>query len=237
MMTRAELLAWIQGDAELNQLLTLAHEALDEDPGHNLDHALRVALWTLRLGGAAINPREGVAAALMHDLVNLPKDSPKRHLASELSAEKAGPHLKRAGFDDAACLRIQHAIRDHSFSRGARPEGPLASALQDADRLEALGAIGVFRNISTGTRLGAQYFHASDPWAEQRPLDDKAYSLDHFFVKLLGLPATMLTAAGRKEATRRAQVLLQIIDALAEELGVPFESSSLIDSLRGAQGD
>ncbi|MDP6945175.1 MAG: HD domain-containing protein, partial [Myxococcota bacterium] len=142
MMTRADLLRAIDSDEGLSRILTLARATLDDDPGHNLDHALRVALWTLRLGGEEIDRREGIAAALLHDLVNLPKDAPDRHLASERSAEAALPHLARAGFDATSRGRIHDAIRDHSFSRGARPSGPLGCALQDADRLEALGAIG-----------------------------------------------------------------------------------------------
>jgi uncharacterized protein len=231
-MTRAELLTMIERHAGLKGLFTLAEGVLDDDPGHNLDHALRVALWTMRIGGSAVAPSEAVAAGLLHDLVNLPKDSPDRHLASERSAEAATPHLRDAGFDEAAQARIQSAIRDHSFSRGAVPTEALGCALQDADRLEALGAIGAFRNISTGTLMGSQYFHAADPWARERDLDDKAYSLDHFFVKLLRLPATMRTEAGRVEATRRARVLIALIDALSEELGVPLGPHPLVDELR-----
>ena len=232
MMTRAELLALIEENHGLNRLLRLASDVLDDDPGHNLDHALRVALWTVRIGADDVHPMEAIAAALLHDLVNLPKDSPDRHLASERSAEAASPHLRDAGFDEAAQGRIQRAIRDHSFSRGAVPQEALGCALQDADRLEALGAIGAFRNISTGTLMDSQYFHAADPWAKERELDDKAYSLDHFFVKLLRLPATMRTEAGRIEATRRARVLITLIDALAEELGVPLGPHPLVDPLR-----
>jgi uncharacterized protein len=232
MMTRAELLAMIEIDTGLKGLFTLAEGTLDEDPGHNLDHALRVALWTVRIGGDAVVSREGVAAALLHDLVNLPKDSPERHLASERSAEAAAPYLRAAGFDEAAQGRIEGAIRDHSFSRGAAPVEALGCALQDADRLEALGAIGAFRAISTGTLMGSQYFHAADPWGRERDLDDKAYALDHVFVKLLRLPGTMRTEAGRAEATRRARVLIGLVDALAEELGVPLGPHPMVDALR-----
>lgn len=231
-MTRRELLDCIAADKGLSELYALAETCLDEDPGHNLDHALRVALWTLRLGGHELVKEEAIAAALLHDLVNLPKDSPERHLASERSAEAAKPHLIEAGFSPEAIGRIMAAIRDHSFSRGAVPQDVLGCALQDADRLEALGAIGLFRNISTGTRMGSAYFHASDPWAANRTLDDKAYSLDHFFVKLLRLPHTMRTEAGRSEARRRAQLLITVAEALGDELGIPLDAHPLIETLR-----
>jgi uncharacterized protein len=94
-----------------------------------------------------------------------------------------------------------------------------AVALQDADRLEALGALGLFRCVSTGTRMGARYFADDDPFARNRPLDDRAYSVDHFYAQLLGLPATMLTDVGRSEASRRAAFLEMTLAQLASELG------------------
>ena len=73
--------------------------------------------------------------------------------------------------------------------------------------------------MSTGTRMGARYFADDDPFARERPLDDRAFSVDHFYAKLLGLPATMLTDMGRAEATRRAAFLEMTLAQLASELG------------------
>lgn len=191
------------------------------DPTHDVLHALRVAHWTLALGGADVVPREAVAAALLHDAVNIPKHSPERAFASEKSAAFARARLSALGFAPESVARIADAIRDHSFSRGAVPATPLGCALQDADRLEALGAIGLLRCISTGVRMGGAWFAADDPWAEARPLDDTRYSLDHFFTKLLRLPGTMRTEAGRAEAERRAAFLRAFVARLGEELGRP----------------
>ncbi len=68
------------------------------DPTHDVAHLLRVAHWTLRLGGDAIDPREGVAAALLHDAVHVPKNSPERARASELAAAHAAERLPALGF-------------------------------------------------------------------------------------------------------------------------------------------
>jgi uncharacterized protein len=222
-MTTPELLATIEADAALASLLAEARArdaALEvADPAHDAAHALRVALWTLRLGGGSVDAREAVAAALLHDAVSVPKNSPQRGQASALAADFARGRLAALGFSPGAIERIACAIRDHSFSRGALPEGPLGEALQDADRLEALGAIGLLRCVSTGVRMGGAWFDADDPWATSRPLDDVRYSVDHFFTKLLGLPETMRTAAGRAEAEHRAAFLRDFLSRLGEELG------------------
>lgn len=206
---------------ELAPLLEEVRGLLEEDPAHDLHHALRVADWTVRLSAGEVSPRLALAAALLHDVVNVPKSSSARATASERSAAVARELLPRHGFSASEVTLVADAIRDHSFSRGARPESALGRALQDADRLEALGALGLMRCISTGAQMGARYFDPSDPWAERRELDDKRYSVDHFFTKLLGLPARMNTEPGRREAERRVAVLESFLDALEAELGAP----------------
>ena len=215
--TRASVLASIAADPGLRALH--AEVRGGEDSAHDEAHLLRVAVWTLRIGGADIDAREALGAALLHDLVNVPKDHPDRARASELSAEAARPLLTAAGFGAEAVARMADAIRDHSFSRGAVPTSALGRALQDADRLEALGAIGIARTFATGQRMGARFFHPEDPFGRARALDDRAFSVDHFYKKLLGLTQTMRTARGRAEAERRTALLRDFLSALADELG------------------
>jgi len=223
--TLDQLKQMIEEDPELRALRAFVEDKIREqgpiDPGHDLAHFLRVALWTLRIGGQQIKAREAIAAALLHDIINVPKNSPLRKEASRLCAEEAEKVLSSHGFSVDAIARISEAIRCHSFSRGETPSTPLAMALQDADRLEALGSIGIMRCISVGTRMGGEYFHPNDPWAKQRALDDNRYSVDHFYVKLLKLPQTMTTDAGREEARRRADTMRVFLERLGEELGEP----------------
>lgn len=209
----------IQADPALKKIHEFVKREFQHDPAHDLPHLYRVAIWTIRIAGSGIEPRDAVAAALLHDLVNVPKNSPLRSQASELSAAKSRPFLEDLGFEPGAVDRICGAIRDHSFSRGARPTDLLGQALQDADRLEALGAIGIARCFATGGRLGTSLWNADDPWAKARELNDTEFSLDHFFAKLLKLPDTFLTSGGREEARCRAQRLIDFISALEEELG------------------
>jgi uncharacterized protein len=226
----------IDEDPGLAALLEHARSRLDDDPGHDTAHCLRVAVWALRLAGDALDARLVIAAALLHDVVNLPKNSPERARASELSARHALSLLPRHGFSPEESASVTEAIRTHSFSRGEAPKSELGRVLSDADRLEALGAIGLFRTISTGARMGARYFHPSDPWARKRPLDDRAYSIDHFFTKLLRLPETLSTASGRAEAEKRAAYLKATLLALADELGVdpPSTDALPLDSRKPA---
>jgi uncharacterized protein len=245
----ADLETLLARDPALDALSKLVAGRLGDDPAHDVHHAMRVARWTVRLAGEEdgradddprrgagggegadelpVTPRLALAAALLHDVVNVPKNHPDRSQASARSAAFAREVLRELRFRPAEVRIIAEAIEDHSFSRGATPRSALGRALQDADRLEALGAIGICRVLSTGARMGSRYFDPADPWAERRELDDKSFSVDHFFTKLLRLPETMQTAAGRAEATRRADTLHHFLDALADELDVPRPGSSV----------
>ena len=68
--------------------------------------------------------------------------------------------------------------------------------------------------------MGGGLFHGLDPFGLDRRLDDKAYAVDHFKIKLLNLPATMQTTTGCKLAEDRANVLRDFLDQLATELDV-----------------
>lgn len=212
----------IDTDPALRALVREVQSRLDDDAAHDMGHLTRVAEWTVRLAGDAADARLCIAAALLHDIVNIPKTHPDRARASEQSAAVSRELLPQFDFTTAEIDMIADAIRDHSFSRGAVPHSTLGKALQDADRLEALGVIGTFRCIATGVRFDAQFFHATDPWAAHRPLDDAQYSVDHYFTKLLTLPATFHTIGGRAEAERRAGVMRALLESLALELGQPL---------------
>jgi uncharacterized protein len=114
---------------------------------------------------------------------------------------------------------IVHAIEAHSFSAGIAPRTLEAKVVQDADRLEALGAVGLARCLMLGGALGRPLYAAEDPFCAQRPPDDRAATVDHFFAKLLRLEATMQTESGRREARRRTEYLREFLAQLRREIG------------------
>ncbi|WP_306599120.1 HD domain-containing protein [Geothrix sp. 21YS21S-2] len=191
------------------------------DGAHDVHHLRRV--WRSARKIAAAEPGADLlvllAAAYLHDLVNPPKDSPLRSRASRLSAEKAVPLLEGMGLDPGRARAAAHAIEAHSYSAGIPPATLEARILQDADRLEALGAIGLARCFYTGGKMGTALWEAGDPLGRSgRALDDRLYSVDHFPLKLLRLPDLMTTAEGRRLARRRTRVLALFLSQLEREL-------------------
>lgn len=176
------------------------------DPAHDLGHLLRV--WR---AARAIAEAEGgadllvvLAASLLHDVVNLPKASADRPRASRMAAARAVGILRGMGFPEDRLDAVAHAIEAHSFSAGIEPRTAEARIVQDADRLDALGAVGIARCFAISGLMGRPLADVDDPLAERRPLDDGRFALDHFEAKLLRLPDMMRTATGRRLARERA---------------------------------
>jgi uncharacterized protein len=202
------------------RLLAMAEAAAGEaDGAHDSNHLQRV--WRnarqLLAAHAGANPLVVLAACYLHDLVNLPKNHPQRHLASRQAAALARTQLAAAGFPADLLDAVAHAIETHSFSAALTPHTIEAQIVQDADRLDALGAVGLARMFYTAGRMGAALAHPHDPLAAHRARDDKAYSLDHIEVKLATLPATMQTAAARAIGQARLQDLINFRDSFVAE--------------------
>ena len=209
-------------EAALTRALMEAQEGIEgTDTAHDLSHIRRV--WA---NARAVAAGEGVpvsralqAAVWLHDLIALPKNHPDRAFASRRSADAAGPMLAALGLEAEEIATACHAIAAHSFSAGISPRTPVAKILQDADRLDALGAAGLARVFAVAGALGRPLYDPEDPFAAARPLDDSRWTLDHFAVKLLRLPAAMQTVTGRRIAKERAEVLRSYLAVFAAEIG------------------
>jgi uncharacterized protein len=203
------------------RLAALALEcAGDElDAAHDGTHLDRV--WRNAQALLADTPPADVlvvlAACYLHDLVNLPKNDAARASASRRSAVLAREHLSALGFPAEKLDAVAHAIEAHSFSAAIAARTLEAQIVQDADRLDGLGMVGLARMFYIAGKMGSGLAHGSDPLALGRPLDDQAYSLDHIAVKLARLPGMMQTEAGRRLGERRLAMLMDFRAAFADE--------------------
>ena len=175
------------------------------DLAHSWDHVSRVYKLALHIA-----EREGAdrfivgMAALLHDLGQTVHEKNNEHHV-DLSVRLASELLQSYQVASEQQQAILHAIIAHSFSRGVEPLTLEARVMRDADRLDALGAIGIMRWAITGTQRSTpqtKSYDQDDPFAEQHIPDDREYMLDHFSRKLLKLAATMTTETGRMLAQR-----------------------------------
>lgn len=169
------------------------------DGSHDLGHLRRVWAMAQKIAQAenAGDPMVLLAASYLHDIINLPKNAPNRAVAATLSAEKARGILEGEAYPPDLIPAVCHAIEAHSYSGKTEPATIDAKIIQDADRLDALGPLGVARCFYIAGKMGSALFDQDDPEAQDRPLDDTRFALDHFEVKLFGLPGSLHTQTAR----------------------------------------
>lgn len=191
-----------------------------DDPAHGWEHINRVYRLTLYIAGQEnADPFIAGIAALLHDIGRLSSDTTHHH--AELSAALASEFLSAYPITLKQKDAILHAITAHSYSHGVEPQTLEARVVRDADRLDALGAIGILRWAMTGTLRRTpqtRSYHPDDPFAEQHQPDDRLFLLDHFFTKLLKLEHTMSTETGRRIAQQRTAFMRAYLEEFGREL-------------------
>jgi uncharacterized protein len=192
-----------------------------EDGAHDLSHLQRV--WH---NVRTLQAEEGgdlevlLAAVLLHDCVAVEKNSPLRSQASRLAAKKAASVLLEMHWPEEKIIAVSHAIEAHSFSANITPLTLEAKIVQDADRLDSLGMLGVARTFYVAGRMGSALYDPNDPEAKERDYDDTRFCLDHFQTKLLHLADGFQTAAGQRLAQLRHQSLKGFMEQFKEEIGI-----------------
>jgi len=179
----------------------LVKKLYPRDMVHGLDHVLRVRDLALRIGEEVPEPvdREILElAALLHDIGRISGD--EGH--ARRSAEIARIVLELANYPRDRIERIAEAIQAHSFSEGFKPGSIEAKVLSDADKLDALGAIGVARVFAFSGAKG-------------RSLED---SIKHFYEKILKLPELLETDAAKRIAVERIEVVKKFLESLLKEV-------------------
>jgi uncharacterized protein len=196
---------------------------IQEDKSHDIHHLHRVwrnaeKLW--KEEGASADLLVLLTAVYFHDLVTVPKSDPLRQKASWLSAEKTIGLLTSefASFPQEKLPAVHHAIHAHSFSANIPASTAEAEILQDADRMEALGAMGIARLFYTAGLMKSALYNIEDPEGKNRMLNDNMYALDHIDAKLLKLPGTMKTAAGKEMAENEAAFIQAFRKKFLEEI-------------------
>ncbi|EJG0973440.1 HD domain-containing protein [Vibrio parahaemolyticus] len=199
--------------------LEFMQQEMQVDAAHDIEHVKRVVKTAKQLCDeenadiAIVLP-----AAYLHDCFTYPKDHPNRKQSSAIAAKKAIAYLESIQYPQHYHDAIAHAIEAHSFSANIRPNTLEAQIVQDADRLDALGAIGVTRCIQVSTHFNAQLYNDNDMFAKERELNDKQFTVDHFQAKLFKIADTMNTESAKLEANKRKAFMQTYLKQLYDEV-------------------
>jgi uncharacterized protein len=204
---------------ELKKLELTVRRQIQNDPAHDFEHIMRVCKNVKNIARHEnVSPRLILTAALLHDIVLFPKSDKRSKTASLKSAQEAKRILEKYRYTENEITIIIDAITDHSFSRNKIPKTIEGKILQDADRLDALGAIGIARTFSVGGAENRPIYNTYDPFCHIRTPDDKSWTVDHFYHKLLVLEKKMNTKFAKREAKRRTKILKKFLTELKQEI-------------------
>jgi uncharacterized protein len=207
----------------LEQITTTVKLLLhNQSPAHDFQHILRAYKNAEMISKQeeSVDLDIVLAAALLHDLVVYPKGSSKTTNSAYDSAEIAKKILlEYKNYPREKIEKVADAIRTHSYSNGLVPQTLEGKILQDADRLDAIGAIGIARTFSVGGCENRSLYNPTDAFCQtERQLDDTQWTLDHIKKKLMILKNSMHTKTARKIAEERTEFMELFLNQLRKEI-------------------
>lgn len=205
-------------DELLPKIREIAQSLLVSDStGHDWQHVERVYNLCIRLGeaeGAKLDVL-GVAA-ILHD-VGLKDEFETGRDHANAGAESARSLLLELGVRSEFAESVCYAIGMHRFGGGVAAETLEARVLQDADRLDALGAIGIARAFAYGGARGAPIYDPGEVPEAYDPFKIRS-TITHFYEKLLKVKDSMNTESARKIAEGRHAFMLEFLERFRSEM-------------------
>ena len=194
----------------------------NQSPAHDFEHIIRVYKNAEMISKQeeSVDLDIVLTAALLHDLVVYPKGSSKTINSADDSAEIAKKILlEYKNYPREKIEKVADAIRTHSYSKRLVPQTLEGKILQDADRLDAIGAIGIARTFSVGGSENRSLYNPTDPFCEsERQLDDTQWTLDHIKKKLMILKNSMHTKTAKKIAEEHTEFMESFLNQLRKEI-------------------
>lgn len=192
------------------------------DPVHGFEHVLRVYRLAEQLAQAAGADLEIVrAAALLHDTGTSPQAEETRSAHQHAAADFAHQVLQAEGWPPERIAAVEHCIRAHRFRDNAEAPASLeAQVLFDADKLDAIGAVGVARALGYAFQRGLPaYAPLSEQFRQTLQLaPGEPHSAYHeYYLKLRTLKDRLYTPAARALAANRHRCMEEFFAALAAE--------------------
>ncbi|VVB74214.1 Ribonuclease Y [Candidatus Tiddalikarchaeum anstoanum] len=187
---------------------------------HDMNHVLRVYKNSLRIAEKEDCDIEVVkAAALLHDIARHLDEYSDKLCHAEEGAKMAEKILQNYDYTPVQVRNIVHSIRVHRYSKGLKPETIEAKILQDADRLDALGAIIVARVFySRGTDKGVMYDPKIKPEKKYKGAASSKTAINHFYEKILKItPDTFHTKIGCELANNRYDFTKKFVEQFIKE--------------------
>jgi len=209
-------------DTVVEQTIAFVKETLAQaEAGHDWFHIERVYKTALNINAEENGDLLTVTlAALLHDIA----DSKFNNGDEEIGPLTAGNFLRGLSISADVILHVQQIIRNLSYKSslsGVSFQSPELDIVQDADRLDAIGAIGIARAFTYGGFKNRTMYNPAIPsmpnQSKEAYKNSTAPTINHFYEKLLLLKDLMKTSAGKRLAQQRHDFMLLYLDQFYAE--------------------
>jgi len=186
-----------------NELKKEIQSYFEKGGSHAFDHTQRVFNMAVKLAEAEKADLDIVkASALLHDIARLKEDNNECECHAQEGCKLAKEILEKTGFPKEKIEKVCYAIEVHRHSTGIKPESKEAAIIQDADRLDALGAITIARMFSTGGKLGTPLYNPDIPFGKTYPGYKSDSTIHRFHAKILKITPEMFNTKLAKEIAK-----------------------------------
>jgi len=191
----------------------------EEGGSHAFDHTERVYNLAIKIGKKEKADLDVLnAASLLHDIARLKEDNNEVECHAEHGAKMAEEILKKTNFPDDKIKNVTHSIKVHRHSKRLTAETKEAKILQDADRLDALGAITIARMFSTGGKINRPLYKPEIPFGEVHKGYYSDSTIHGFYAKILKItPETFNTQFAKKLAKGRYKFVEEFLKQFFKE--------------------
>jgi uncharacterized protein len=201
------------------KLKTKIQSNFEEGGSHAFDHTERVYNLALKIGKKEKADLDVLkAASLLHDIARLKEDNNEVECHAEHGAIMAEKLLKEMNFPEDKIKNVVYSIKVHRHSKGLTAENKEAKILQDADRLDALGAITIARMFSTGGKINRSLYKPEIPFGEVHKGYYSDSTIHGFYAKILKItPETFNTTFAKKLAKGRYKFVEKFLKQFFKE--------------------
>jgi len=216
----SEVMGFETGEDEIRLIGRQAEQLFQEARGsHDWEHTLRVVRLCEHLGRVEkADMRVLIIAAYLHDIGRCFQDRSRGKIChAEKGAEMARPLIGSLSLLDRQKDNVINSIRSHRYRGNQAPQSIEAKILFDADKLDAIGAVGIARAYLFAGEVGARLHNPGNDIENTKPYskDDTGYR--EYRVKLIRIKERMLTAEGRRMAEDRHAFMASFFERFLQE--------------------
>jgi len=210
----------VKSPSPVEEIKRLAEKMFAAAKGsHDWDHTLRVFHLCRRIGVAEGADMDVLlVAACLHDIGRCYQDASHGRIChAEKGAELAEPLIRPMDLSEKRKQNILHCIRSHRF-RGENTPGTIeAQALFDADKLDAIGAVGIARAFLFAGEVGARLHNSQGNIDDTRPYSKEDTGYREYRVKLSKIKDRILTDEGKRLAADRDAYMVSFFNRFLSE--------------------